>query len=117
MDQSIISPLFIFLLSVCLIILIAKKNVLLNEQSLSDSQARPFIGQSAEYDKRGANINIFIYIGHQEHIQIAATRPDLVTTRHSPVTFSHLYRVTDPMLNPLSAMVQPPKNFWFIQIW
>ena len=27
------------------------------------------------------------------------------------------YRVSDTMLNPLSAIVRPPENFLFIQIW
>ena len=30
---------------------------------------------------------------------------------------SVLSRVSDPMFNPFSAIVQPPEIFWFIQIW
>ena len=26
-------------------------------------------------------------------------------------------RVSDPMVNPLSAIVRPLENIWFIQIW
>ena len=29
----------------------------------------------------------------------------------------NMYRVSCPMINPLSAMVWPLENFWFIQIW
>ena len=38
--------------------------------------------QSSEYDKRVANISLFIYIGCRDYIQIVATRPNLVSTRH-----------------------------------
>ena len=37
--------------------------------------------QSAEYDKRVANISLFIYIGHRYYIQIVTTCQDLVASR------------------------------------
>ena len=41
--------------------------------------------QSAEYDKRVANISLFIYIGGRAFIQIVSTCPDLVSSRQDLV--------------------------------
>ena len=59
-------------------------------------QQNESINQSAEYDKRVANISLFVYIGlpglHRNSCQdLVARRQDLVTTQHSPVTFSPIY--------------------------
>ena len=50
--------------------------------------------QSAEYDKRVANITLFIYIGHRDYIQIVATCPDLVTTCQDPSMEFPFYDLT-----------------------
>ena len=48
--------------------------------------------QTAEYDKRVANVSLFIYIGRLDYIQILATCLDLCATRFDLVSTVATYR-------------------------